>query len=119
MTRRSPARARLLLALTVSLAGCGDDDGTPDPTPARSCVKLGDHGNDKGVGEYCTPAGSECEAFPEAGVCLAKVGQDQWFCTRIFCDDDVQCGTAATCLDDPEGSACVPDRCLDVDGGAP
>jgi hypothetical protein len=92
-----------------STGGSGGDGGVM--TPAESCVQPGDVGNDKGVGTYCTPAGSECEGFPEAPLCLASVGQDQWFCTRIGCDETTDCGEEAGCLFAGGGSACVPCRC--------
>jgi hypothetical protein len=96
-------------AASSSASGAGGGD----PTPAESCTKPGDKGNDKGVGEYCTPGGDECDNFPEAPLCLATVGQDQWFCTRIGCKAGDDCGEAAVCLIEPDGSACVPNRCLD------
>lgn len=96
-----------------------------DPTPENSCVRRGDHGNEKGVGEYCTPFGNECLNFAEAGLCLAAVGQDQWMCTRLGCDATTDCGKGAGCvIVQGQGSACVPCRCDDSgigcsDAGAP
>lgn len=89
--------------------------GTTQTTPAASCAQPGDKGNDKGVGEYCTPGGGECANFPDANVCLADLFQDQWFCTHLSCTTDAECGTAAHCDMESGGSACVPDKC----GGAP
>jgi hypothetical protein len=126
--------ACVALALALSTSSCSSDDSTPanggsggsgggsatggsggaggDPTPSTSCVRPGDKGNDKGVGEYCTPAGGECNGFPESGLCLASVGQDQWMCTRVGCDSNTDCGQGAGCLIVPgQGSACVPCRC--------
>jgi hypothetical protein len=114
----------LALVAALSVAGCGSDDppaSTTDtgtdanetPTvPAASCVRPGDKGNDKGVGEFCTPLGKQCAAFPGAPLCLADVGQDQWMCSRIGCSTDADCGMNATCFKDPKGSGCVPNRCL-------
>ena len=88
----------LALATIASFGACGGDDGASvdaDPTPAESCVRPGDVGNDHGVGQYCTPAGSECLGFDLAPLCLAQVGQDQWFCTRIGCDANTDCGQGA------------------------
>ena len=110
------------LAGIALAASCGSDDeespsGTGgsagDPTPPGSCVRPGDKGNDKGVGEYCTPTGKECSGFPEAPLCLASVGQEQWMCTRIGCDATTDCGEGAGCLLTSQGSACVPCRCDD------
>lgn len=109
-----PAAVLVLVALTA-IPACGGGDDTAavdaDPTPAESCVRPGDVGNNLGVGQYCTPAGSECAGFDLAPLCLASVGQDQWFCTRIGCDATTDCGEGAGCLIQPDGSACVPCRC--------
>ena len=111
---------RAAIVFVVMLAGgpaaaCGGDDAAPpidaDPTPAESCVRPGDVGNDVGVGQYCTPGGTQCEPFDLAPLCLASVGQEQWFCTRIGCDAQTNCGAGAGCLIEAEGSACVPCRC--------
>lgn len=88
-----------------------------DMTPQGSCTHPGDKGNDFGVGEYCTPGGMQCDKFPMAGLCLADVNQDQWFCTKIGCMMDSDCGMDATCLKTMMGSACVPTRCLMGTGG--
>jgi hypothetical protein len=103
---------RFLLSAVIvfAVAGCAEEEA-PDPTPAESCVQRGDHGNNVGVGEYCTPSGSECAGFDLAPLCLAAVGQDQWFCTRIGCDATTNCGEGAGCLIETQGSACVPCRC--------
>lgn len=115
---------RSVLILCVGLLGCGSDDAPATSTdastdadgpkvPAASCVRPGDKGNDKGVGEFCTPLGKECSKFTGgATVCLADVGQDQWMCSRISCSTDADCGMNATCFKDPKGSGCVPNRCL-------
>ena len=79
--------------------------------PDESCTRPGDKGNNKGVGEYCTPQGNECQDFPEAPLCLASVGQDEWMCTRIGCDEMTDCGDGAGCLITGAGSACVPCKC--------
>ncbi len=93
--------------------GAGGAGG--DPTPDASCIQPGDHGNSKGVGEYCSPGGGQCSQFAEAGLCLADVGQDQWFCTRIGCDETTDCGEGAGChLEAGAGSACVPCACDDT-----
>jgi hypothetical protein len=95
---------------TGAATGAGGAGGGP-MAPAASCVQAGDKGNDNGVGTFCTPGGGECNAFAKAGLCLADAGQDQWFCTRIGCTTDMDCGTAAHCHLDPGGAACVPDKC--------
>lgn len=85
----------------------------------NSCVLTTDTGNSEGVGAYCTPGGNECAKFPLAGVCLADVGQSEWFCTRIGCTKDADCGAAATCVMQQGGAGCVPNKCLSggTDGG--
>lgn len=117
-------RARaVFIGLAISLAGvaimlgsgCGGGASDPpvdaDPTPAESCVRPGDVGNNVGVGQYCTPEGGECAPYDLAPLCLATVGQAQWFCTRIGCDATTNCGEGAGCLIESQGSACVPCRC--------
>lgn len=98
-------------ASSSSSAGTGGQGA--DPTPAGSCRKPGDKGNNLGVGEYCTPGGDECDGFPEAALCLATVGQDQWFCTQIGCTADSDCGDDAGCVITGDGSACVLCECDD------
>jgi hypothetical protein len=124
----------LILVSSIAVAACGDSgstagsggSGTGGGTTTTSstggsgggapsmCVQPADLGNENGVGHYCTPGGGECTAFPLAPLCLADVGQDEWFCTRIGCDETTDCGADAGCLLDPGGSACVPCAC---DGG--
>lgn len=103
------------IGVLATLPACGDGTADPpvdaDPTPAESCVRPGDVGNNVGVGTYCTPEGGECAPFDLAPLCLATVGQEQWFCTRIGCDATTNCGEGAGCLIEAEGSACVPCRC--------
>jgi len=95
---------------STSASGAGGSGGGP-MAPAASCKQAGDKGNENGGGTFCTPHGDECVNFPKAGLCLADVGEDQWFCTRIGCKTDVDCGTAAHCHVDPGGTGCVPDQC--------
>lgn len=108
------------LIIVVAVAACGNDDGpsgvdaaidaAPDAASAM-CVQPTDQGNSLGVGTPCTPGGGECAAFPMAPLCLADVGQEEWFCTRIGCTATTDCGTGAGCLIETGGSACVPCRC--------
>ncbi|MFO0554854.1 MAG: hypothetical protein U0271_41135 [Polyangiaceae bacterium] len=132
---------KLTSILVLMTAACGDDTGTGgqpqggggaaanggsggnggsaggDPvTPVTSCVQPGDVGNDIGVGTYCTPGGGECADQADAIICLADLGQDQWFCTKLSCQMDAECGTAASCYIDPQGSACIPDHCSGTGG---
>lgn len=95
---------------STSSSGAGGSGGGP-MAPAASCKQAGDKGNENGVGTFCTPHGNECVNFPKAGLCLADVGEDQWFCTRIGCKTDMDCGTDAHCHVDPGGTGCVPDAC--------
>jgi hypothetical protein len=84
----------------------------------NACVLTTDKGNSQGVGAYCTPGGGECSKFPLSAVCLADVGQSEWFCTRIGCQMDSDCGAMATCVKQSGNSGCVPDKCLGgTDGG--
>jgi hypothetical protein len=81
-------------------------------THMNMCVMPTDKGNSNGVGAYCTPGGMECSKFPLAAACLADLGQSEWFCTRIGCSMNSDCGDGATCYMQTGGSACVPDKCL-------
>lgn len=85
--------------------------GSTSTGNTQMCIQPDDVGNDLGIGHYCTPGGGECKAFPLAALCLADVGQDEHFCTRIGCDATTNCGMGAGCLIDPQGSACVPCKC--------
>lgn len=109
----------LALWIAVASVGCGQPANAGDAgsdaalsVPSGSCSQPGDHGNDIGVGEFCTPRGSECAATSQAQLCLAQVApaEGQWFCTRL-CTSDAQCGTGAVCDGDGRGSACIPARC--------
>jgi hypothetical protein len=118
---------RLAIVALFVVVGCSSSEtssGTVDTgtapadvnepvVPGDSCVRPGDMGNDKGVGTYCSPLGHECDGFAGAPSCLADLGQTQWMCTRIGCTMDSQCGSGATCLIEKDGSACVPNRCLE------
>jgi hypothetical protein len=95
---------------STSSSGAGGSGGAP-MAPAASCKQAGDKGNENGVGTFCTPHGDQCVNFPKAGLCLADLGEDQWWCTRIGCKADTDCGTAAHCHVDPGGTGCVPDQC--------
>lgn len=85
--------------------------GTGTSTHTNECVLTTDTGNTNGVGHYCTPGGGECSQFPLAGLCLADVGQAEWFCTRIGCQMDSECGDNAVCHKEMAGSACIPSKC--------
>lgn len=97
----------------AATGGSGATDASSEASPTQGCVQPGDHGNELGIGEFCTPGGGQCRDFPSAPLCLAEAApdDDQWFCTRIFCNDDSVCGTEAFCLMTDRGSACVPTRC--------
>jgi hypothetical protein len=121
--------------MTVFLVACGSGDGggtggaggtgagggggqstsststTATSTHTNACVLTTDTGNANGVGHYCTPGGGECSGFSLAGLCLADVGQDEWFCTRIGCSMDSECGDDAVCHIESAGSACIPSKC--------
>jgi hypothetical protein len=98
--------------------GSGGAGGSGPKAPAASCTQAGDKGNENGIGTFCTPGGGECGMFPKAGLCLADVGQDQWFCTRIGCKTDDDCGSAAHCHLDNAGAGCVPDKCEEATSSA-
>jgi hypothetical protein len=94
---------------TSSGPGSGGTGG--DPTPPESCVQKDEKGNSQGVGEYCTPGGSECAETTGAPLCLATAAPDekQWMCSRL-CSTDADCGEDAICFD---CQACVLLKCFD------
>lgn len=95
---------------TKASTGTGQGGGPP----AGSCIQPGEMGNANGVGEYCSPGGGQCQDNALAPLCLADVGQDEWFCTRIGCDETTDCGPNAGCLMVMgQGSACVLCKCDD------
>ncbi len=98
-------------------ASTAADSQVDTGVPASSCVRPGASGNEKGVGRFCTPGGSEC-AGPETLLCIATVEPDQgqWFCTLPLCRTTAECGTGAVCVRETRGSACVPTQCI-PDGG--
>jgi hypothetical protein len=121
------------LVLGVATAGCSSDEDSPDaaggasgsttatsagsggtggdPTPPESCVQKDEVGNSQGVGDYCTPGGSECGETTGAPLCLATAAADekQWMCSRL-CSSDADCGEDAICFD---CQACVLLKCFD------
>lgn len=87
--------------------------------PSSLCGLPCDQGNDIGVGEYCSPGGSECDDNAGANTCSAALNGslvfNSYVCTRV-CDAATGCGDAASCLcmkltDGGEICGCVPDRC--------
>jgi hypothetical protein len=107
---------------TSTASGSGGTTTTSSSTHQNQCVQTTDTGNANGVGAYCTPLGKECQAHPLAPLCLADIGQDEWFCTRLGCQTDTDCGDGATCVKQTGGSGCVPTKCVDgsdagTDGG--
>ena len=104
--------------------------GTPDAAVANcargfdasaSCVAPCAPGNERFVGEFCTPQGGECDdnlsqVTGAAIFCTVdfEVGANDWFCTKP-CEQDSQCGTNAVCTGDPAEDGgrkgCVPLSC--------
>ena len=109
--------------------GMDDDDdsseqpGTPDaaftggPSPDAAvagplCAEPGATGNSKGVGEYCTAGGGECDDNDGATYCTIDY-QDGAppFCTMV-CFGDSTCAEGASCESDGGSlSGCTP-SCL-------
>jgi hypothetical protein len=124
--RRASIFAISSLAILAACSSGGGSGGGGAPTTTSTgthststtsthmnmCVLTTDKGNNNGVGAYCTPGGGECSKFPLAGLCLADVGQDEWFCTRISCKTNADCGDNATCYAQMGQSGCVPNKCL-------
>ncbi|MFO0615989.1 MAG: hypothetical protein U0414_25565 [Polyangiaceae bacterium] len=96
---------------STSASSSSSGKASSSSSGGNMCIQPGDPGNDIGVGHACTPGGGECMQFPLASLCLADVGQDEHFCTRIGCDEKTNCGKDAGCLIEGAGSACVPCKC--------
>jgi hypothetical protein len=88
--------------------GGGGDGGMLPSTP---CAMMGDVGNEKGVGKYCTKGGTECGS-QEASLCLAEFVTSAFanFCTKL-CSVDADCGTAAKCQGSGAQKGCIPIAC--------
>jgi hypothetical protein len=84
---------------------------------ATMCVAKGAPGNSLGVGKYCTPGGGQCSGLP-AGLCTADIGQSDWFCVKVGCQTNSDCGADAQCVMQTGGAGCVPDSCLGGTGGS-
>ena len=100
---------------TSSSTGAGAGGGIS--SHMNTCVLKTDTGNSLGVGKYCTPSGEECSGLM-AGLCTADIGEDEWFCVKIGCQMDSDCGEDATCDKQQGSSGCVPSKCVDGAGGS-
>ena len=124
----------LMLAALVSCAGSSSSSsssssgGIPDAgavscargfDASLSCVPPCAEGNDRSVGEFCTPGGGECDdnsALGAAIICSADFSATthDWFCTKP-CVQDSQCGTMGACRGNPgeDGGqkGCIPPSC--------
>ncbi len=90
---------------------CASAAGGGDGGMNMPCAHMGDPGNDKGVGKYCTKGGGECSSS-EASLCLADVLSSAFanFCTKL-CSMDSDCGLAAKCAGSGAQKGCVPLAC--------
>lgn len=126
-----PARGAVVCGNVIETRGGGNRDaGVVDgggnggcaspPAPGESCVRPCNTGNERGVGRYCTPSGTECQNNNGAFLCTAAVDPSgPWFCTKP-CSSDSVCGSGAACIGDSRGRGCVPVECIDApaDAGA-
>jgi hypothetical protein len=89
-------------------SGGGGDGGMLPGTP---CAKMGDTGNEKGVGKFCSKGGGEC--MGEASLCLADLVTSAFanFCTKL-CNGDADCGSDAKCQGSGAQKGCIPVACL-------
>ncbi len=119
-------RLLLALALSLSVAACGDDDGSNADQPDAACVGatgcngVCEKGNEWGVGAYCTPGGGECANTPmrAAPFCTVDTSDTEFqFCTRP-CTIDADCGSNARCANEGGSgpSGCFPIFCEDNTG---
>jgi hypothetical protein len=111
---------RVLFALTLLIAGCGDgsnpgtaDLSMPDLAFKSNCGKPGDVGNSIGIGKFCMKQ-SMCDP---GTVCTQLGDPDNYFCTKACSNADggaVDCGENAHCQCDPmgRGCGCFPDACI-------
>jgi hypothetical protein len=104
----------------LAATGGGRDMATtihsPDLTvapPTSCCGKIGNPGNELGVGKFCQTA-SDC-AGNQASVCTATFQPAITFCTMPCAMNGGagQCGSGASCqCNGPQQCACVPGECL-------
>lgn len=94
---------------TTSKTTTASSSGTGGSAPM--CVAKGAPGNSFGVGKYCTQGGGECTGLA-AGLCTADIGQSDWFCVKVGCSTNADCGDNAQCVTQTGGAGCVPDSCL-------
>jgi hypothetical protein len=100
-------------------SGGGDNPGTPDGGGGEeACAEPGAIGNARGVGEYCTPGGGECDDNDGATYCTVDYEDGvPPFCTLPCFSEDTDCGDGAACASDGGGlSGCTPE-CV-TGGGA-
>lgn len=120
-------RLLAMLALALTVVGCGDDTTSKSPdlamTPAgadmafvSACGHPGDTGNSKGVGKYCMDS-TMCTG-QNASICSTVMQTSlgkTYFCT-LPCNganDTTTCAENATCACLSAGlCGCVPSKCL-------
>jgi hypothetical protein len=137
----SPFLARLARrfggsVIVLALVGCtsgssapsSSADADPDPpssagdaaskaSPGTCLPTIGDTGNSKNVGAYCTKGGGQCSDYPNTSLqCSSDLSaQGGNFCLFLGCTLDTDCGEDACCTS-PAGSgihACIPIGCFD------
>ncbi len=116
---------------TSSSGSSSSTGGIPDAAMANcargfdagaSCVAPCAPGNERFVGEFCTPQGGECDdnlsqVTGAAIFCTVDFETDatDWFCTKP-CEQDSQCGANAACRGDPAEDGgrkgCIPSSCF-------
>jgi hypothetical protein len=126
------SRTLFAVVLLASLTACGSsssvtsgdpptsiDPATPSPGACRPGVDA--TGNALHVGAFCSPGGSQCDAYHNASLRCAQDLDPRGgrFCLLLGCKSHADCGPDACCTGDPGASvhACVPSQCVG-DGGA-
>jgi hypothetical protein len=91
---------------------CSGSGSSPQSISGPPCAKDGDAGNDKGVGQFCTKGGGECEGNDFASFCLNDLVSGEFgnFCSGS-CKEDGDCGEGATCQGSGDRKACIPSAC--------
>lgn len=77
---------------------------------APGCGAVGDAGNEKGVGKYCTKGGGQCGGTGSPFCSADLDGTASGLCSKQ-CSTDTDCGAGAYCFQDTLGKGCKPMAC--------
>jgi hypothetical protein len=103
-------------AVDMAVNGMGRDLAGPRPrdlagTPTSCCGKVGNPGNEFGVGKFCQDS-LDCTSI-QATICATTFAPNLTFCTMpcTMNGGNGQCGSGAQCQCANGQCACVPGEC--------